>query len=949
MAMLKIIIRKMFNNRWLTGSLFLGLLITVALVSSIPTYTSSVLQKLLVSDLENYQLENSQYPSMFSFSVNFTKDDEINQLTMLDEVETYNKQLISATTIPVKTDVSILSSIPLQVTREQSTASTQTQQSGKLLAFTEIEQHINITDGRLPNDELVDGAYEAIVPERALLERDIVLGTTFLVGEGESQFLVKPVATFKAKDNYDPYWTLSPEVYRNDFIIAEQLYRQEFLPNNPQLLETSRFITNFDYQSITSENIQTLLSLERKVNATVSSMMETIILTDFPAQTLLSTYGQKEEQLRTMLWSLNVPVLVMLSIYLYMVSRLIVNRQLNEIAILASRGAKRTQIMLIYFIEVSILGSIAFLFGPFIGAYLCNLLGATNGFLEFVQRTALPINIRPESYLYGCIAVIASIVMTMIPVYFASKQSIVDHKQKQARNMANYKWYSILFSLGLIGLAIYGLYSVQTQELSNTSSPQADSIYVDPVLFFLPAIFIIGLGLFILRLYPILMMGIYLLGRKIWPISLYTTFVQVSRSAKQYQFLMLFLVMTIGIGVYSASAARTINTNLEEQIRYNNGADITVDVRWASSEIATSPSVGNEPSNTEDGTEVEQGKSIVYTEPPFDPFLQLDGVEHATRVFNKAPVKVEAKGSSIFSAELMAIEPNAFGETAWFKSTLLPHHWFNYLNLIASEPSAVLISKSVSTSLGVKEGDYLTMEWEGSDYAEFVVYGVIDYWPSFNPLLKSEDGSDPTLIVANLSYVQNLMGLEPYQIWLQTDTGTQRNGLYENMKQLNLPVTNMDDVQPKLIELKNSAFLLGLNGTMSLGFIISLMITFIGFLLYWILTIKSRTLQYGIYRAMGIPMPKLIAILIWEQVMTSGIACLLGIAIGGITSRLFVPLFQLSFNPQSIVPPFMVMFDPRDEMKIYLFVAFMLVIGLSILVILLRKIKIHQAIKLGED
>jgi len=156
----------------------------------------------------------------------------------------------------------------------------------------------------------------------------------------------------------------------------------------------------------------------------------------------------------------------------------------------------------------------------------------------------------------------------------------------------------------------------------------------------------------------------------------------------------------------------------------------------------------------------------------------------------------------------------------------------------------------------------------------------------------------------------------------------------------------MSDVHPDLVELKNGAFLLGLNGTLSLGFIVSIIIAFIGFLLFWILTIKSRVLQYGVFRAMGIPLKKLIGILLFEQVLTSGFASFIGIIIGGITSVLFVPLFHLSMEQQL---PFQVIFDPSDERKIYLFVALMLSAGLTILVLLVKKIKIYQAIKLGED
>lgn len=415
--------------------------------------------------------------------------------------------------------------------------------------------------------------------------------------------------------------------------------------------------------------------------------------------------------------------------------------------------------------------------------------------------------------------------------------------------------------------------------------------------------------------------------------------------------------MTIAIGVYSASAARTINTNLEEQLRYENGADLAVSVLWESENPSVSaasaygPAQGNSQNGSKDNAAPADSKPI-YTEPPFEPFLKLKEIAHATRVFRKDDVFAHAKGEDMAGIELMGIEPKDFGETAWFKTSLLPHHWYQYLNLLSHEPSAVLISNSVAKELGVKTGDYLTLNWNGTEQVEFVVYGIVEYWPSFNPIKVNEDEAGkttPALVVANLPYVQNFMGLEPYEVWLKAKPNTTRESLYQDMKKQGIPLIAVQDVQPKLNDLKNGAFLLGINGTLSLGFVISVLITFIGFLIYWILTMKSRILQYGIYRAMGIPLRQLIGILFYEQLLTSGVACIFGIVIGSITSTLFVPLFQLSFNPNNVVPPFQVIFDAGDELRIYALVIFILLIGLTILGILLKNIRVHQAIKLGED
>jgi putative ABC transport system permease protein len=953
MAMLVLILRKMLNNRWLVGSLFLGLVITVSLVSSIPTYTSSILQKLLTKELEQYQINNERFPGEFSYSISFSdENDKDRKAEALETLENYDDQLTHSPEIPILADVSILSTDPLKITHKDiDNYDSSSEKYGRITSMSDLEDHIEITDGRLPSAEADGDIYEVLVPENALEEREMVLDTVFTAGEGDRQVSVKPVGTFAAKSENDPYWISPPSRYSEHFLLPEALFREDFLNGEDDWLANARFYTGYDYYALKGSNIGSILNLENDIRAFASESINSgMLIVSFPIKDILASYTSQSSQLTTMLWSLNVPILIMLAIYLFMVSRLIIDRQLNEIAVLRSRGAKRLQILLIYLIESSLLGALALIIGPYVGLFFVKVLGASNGFLNFVQRSALEVNVSQESFLYALWAVLACIVMIMIPVMQATSQNIVSHKRESARMTGTAVWHKFFLDIVLLLLAWYGWYSYQKrqQELL-TISGDAGALSIDPFLFFVPAMFIIGFGLFCLRIYPWLMRGIYYLGKKYWSLSLYSTLLQVSRSSRQYQFLMLFLVMTIAIGVFSASAARTINNNLEEQVRYENGADVAMQVKWDSNEstVAAGPNPGE---GGEGGAETfQEPAAVTYAEPPFSPVTKLRGVEHATKVFQKENVTAEAKGKSNYSAQLMGIEPKEFGETAWFQSALLPHHWYSYLNLLAKEPSSVLISDTLASQLGVTEGDYLSLQWNTSQQAEFVIYGIIDYWPAFNPLKQGDDEQDPSLIVANLPYIQNMMGLEPYKVWLDLDPDAPREPFYEDIQEQNIPVLAMDDVYPKLLELKNSAFLLGLNGTLTLGFLISILITFIGFLLYWVLTLKSRILQYGIYRAIGIPLNQLVGILTWEQLLTSGMACILGIAIGGLTSQLFVPLFQLSFDAREQVPPFRVIFDVSDELKIYGFIVFMLVIGLSILMILLKRIRVHQAIKLGED
>jgi len=63
--MLTVVIRKIFRAKWLTLCLLVGALLATSLLCTIPIYTHGVLQKMLTSDLQNYQEVSAIYPGRF--------------------------------------------------------------------------------------------------------------------------------------------------------------------------------------------------------------------------------------------------------------------------------------------------------------------------------------------------------------------------------------------------------------------------------------------------------------------------------------------------------------------------------------------------------------------------------------------------------------------------------------------------------------------------------------------------------------------------------------------------------------------------------------------------------------------------------------------------------------------------------------------------------------------
>ena len=160
---------------------------------------------------------------------------------------------------------------------------------------------------------------------------------------------------------------------------------------------------------------------------------------------------------------------------------------------------------------------------------------------------------------------------------------------------------------------------------------------------------------------------------------------------------------------------------------------------------------------------------------------------------------------------------------------------------------------------------------------------------------------------------------------------------------------NLTSAQQLIDENKNSATVQITNGMFTLSFILSLIVCSVGFLLYWVMTLKQRELQFGIYRAMGMRMREVKAMLLNEQIFLSFLPLLAGAGIGITATAMFVRLISIIYLPQKHNIGVNVYIYPSDMLELtgVLFVA----VAVCYVVIsrLLKSMKIAQALRLGED
>ena len=64
--MFTLLIRKMMKTKWMVLCLFIGFLMAAGMMSTIPIYMDASLQRMLVKDMEQFQLDTGKFPGLYT-------------------------------------------------------------------------------------------------------------------------------------------------------------------------------------------------------------------------------------------------------------------------------------------------------------------------------------------------------------------------------------------------------------------------------------------------------------------------------------------------------------------------------------------------------------------------------------------------------------------------------------------------------------------------------------------------------------------------------------------------------------------------------------------------------------------------------------------------------------------------------------------------------------------
>lgn len=934
-------LQKILHKKWMAASLLIGNILLVAIAVSHPMYQEASRNRMLTDEFANYMKDNNAYPMIIDVEGLIRKNAGI---TDTERIRNLANTAADQFGIPETEKVCVRGLVSSVATPTAMYDRSSNELKLVIGSMSDIDKHSSIVSGKMYSNTITeDGYIEAVISQSAMTDSNLLIGEEMYfksIKYAEKDLVkIRIVGVFTNSEDNDNYWVKSPSAYNNYLFIDPALFEQGFMANNTKKYNVNEhWYTLFDYTALKPYQIDNIIEITEQALRDNNNVYSNMATPDYIE--LMKDYAVKEKQISVTLAILQVPVIVLLCAFLFMISRQMLEMEENEIAILKSRGAGRLQIIWLYFLQSSFLALISFLAGLPLGKLICKVLGASSAFLEFAAKRNLRVEYSAEVLYYGLAAVLVSMIMTLLPVLKRSTASIVSVKRKRQRSKKPL-WQKLFLDVIMLGVSIYGYYTFSSQEdelLVRVLSGQS----LDPLIFLSSSLFILGAGLFSLRLHSLFVRLLYNIGKHSWKPASYTSFLQLIRTGGKQAFIMVFLVLTVAFGMFNTTIARTILANAEKNNDYNSGADIVMKEFWKNNAVYAS----HDPTQ-----EVE----LSYTEPDFGKYNDLPGVKSMAKVY-KSENTVVSTGKQEKPVTILGINTKDFGETTTLDRKLLDYNYREYLNVLSKNSDAVLVSINFRDKLGVKLGDQITYTITDdikTGSGTGIVYGFFEYWPGYqkNKIIISSDGTSKSeeqyMVVAHLSAVQEKVGVFPYEIWMNMGGNTE--SVYSFIKDKNIQVTKFVDAVENKEAISREALFQGTNGILTMSFITILLICGIGYLIYWTLSIRSRELLFGIFRAMGMGKNEVIHMLVNEQVLTGVVAIIFGLIIGWISSRLFVPIIQIAYSATDRSLPLELITRDSDIARLLIIIGIVFAACLAVLIRQVYSMKISQALKLGED
>ncbi|HEX9019265.1 MAG TPA: FtsX-like permease family protein, partial [Anaerolineaceae bacterium] len=525
-AVFAISIKRIFSQPWMALATLAGMIFATALSMSVPLYAGSVYNRIFLQSVGAVPLDIASaaptpvtptYPP-FSFMFNYDSSALGNkQWQDLAAVNALLKtQSAAQLGLPVKFYARYFATDPMALFPTSVKSFPETEQPliwSSVAMMDDLEKHINVLEGHFPQAS-PQGTVEVLVYEDLANELGLQVGEQYnlfargQIVNGAKSTVTIPVRVagiFQAKDPSEDYWFIRSSALKDRLMVPEETFANRISPVLSNEIYSAFWFMIADGSNVRPEQAMQMVARIQKLQQQANQALPKISLTVSPVDALVN-YQRSANLLTILLFAFSIPIFGLLLAFITMTASMTVERQHNEIAILRSRGAMVLQLTAIAVTESLILGALTLLVSIPLSAGVAEAIGRTRSFLDFTNPQQLTLRWTPTTLYFGLAAVFLSLLARVAPTVAAARDNIVSYKRERARRLRAPLWQRVGLDFWLMLPAGYGLYQLrQSGSIDVLGASVKGDPFTNPLLLMVPALAIVALSLFFLRLLPLAM------------------------------------------------------------------------------------------------------------------------------------------------------------------------------------------------------------------------------------------------------------------------------------------------------------------------------------------------------------------------------------------------------------------------------------------------------------
>ncbi|MGC9467485.1 MAG: FtsX-like permease family protein [Anaerolineae bacterium] len=956
-AIIIVVLKRVTAQPWLVIATTLGLVVAIALMMSIPLYADAVYHRIFMRTIAEDGAPDGVIPP---FTFLFRYDGSIYGSLNWEELAPVDSYLSEragrAFGLPWQFTVRYVTTDPFAIFADDTSAFDNTASALVWAGFSfisDLEDHVVMREGHFPNPTPSGSGSTGGEPVEVMIHNDLATELGVQVGEtyiaymrvraedgftSDIQIPIRLVGIWEPVDPYDPFWFFRPEAFSERMMVPEETFANTIGARMETEVYTAAWYLVMDGKDIHHSDAGALVGRTRSVQQRASNLLPNMTLGRSPLDALLD-YRRSANLLTILLYAFSIPILGLLLAFITLTASLAAERRRNEIAVLRSRGAMAIQMVGIAGLESLLLGIAALALSSPLGTAIAQLIGQARSFLNFsAEFEALRVSVTLNTLRFGIVAVVIGIAAQVIPTFGAANHTIVSYKREQARMMRKPWWQRSWLDLLLLIPAGYGAYLLRNQgSLVVLEDSLGSAPFQNPLLFLVPALGIFALTLFFLRLMPLVMSGMAWIAARTKAVGLLMAARHLARTPSFYSTPLILLVLTLSLSAFTASLAHTLDRHLYDKTYYQAGADLRFLDRGEGADAGNISSLFGGDGEASD--EEEAGPRWYFL--PVSDYLDASGVEAAMRVTSYPAVAALSTGQ--MSGSFMGIDRAPFAQISYWRGDFADQSLGALMNALAMQSNGVLVPEDFLEDSVLMLGDTIRLDvvaYGDRTTMDVQVLGTFRYFPTWYP-------SEGPLFVGNVDHFFQEAGQQyPYNVWMKVSPDTDIQALVAE----ELKVFSHDWISPR-VEIAAEQELpqrQGLFGLLSVGFAAAAVLTVVGFLLYALFSFRRRFIEFGVLRAVGLSSRQMSAFLGWELAFLILMGGALGTLLGGAVSSFFIPYLQIGVDEVDRIPPYMVDIAWSAIFRIYLLFALLFVVALIALVVMLQRMRIFEAVKLGE-